>query len=116
MLSEVDLAADPKQVGAAAEDALRLIDEYRRPERRVHRRGIAYDGPVFAIWGDHDRLVPLAHADGVLMALPQARVDVWRGMGHHPIRERFEDLIATIERAAYAAERRTMRRLPAYAA
>src|SRR5512135_3704384 len=35
MLSEVDVAADPEQVGAAAEDALRLVDEDRRPERRV---------------------------------------------------------------------------------
>lgn len=101
---------------AGAREGTRAAADAGRSREAFHRRGIAYDGPVFAIWGDHDRLVPLAHADGVLMALPQARVDVWRGMGHHPIRERFEDLIATIERAAYAAERRTMRRLPAYAA
>src|ERR1700733_7692104 len=80
------------------------------------RCGIAYDGPVFAIWGDHDRLVPASHAQGGRMALPQAKVDVWSGMGHHPIRERFAGFIATIERATGAAERRPRRRLRAQVA
>lgn len=101
---------------AGAREGTRAAAEAGRSRNGFHRRGLGYDGPVFAIWGDHDRLVPLAHADGVRTAFPQARVDVWRGMGHHPIRERFEDLITTIERATGEAERRTTRRLPAYAA
>ena len=77
-----------------------------RSHDAFHRRAVGYDGPVFAIWGDQDRLVPVSHAKGVRAALPQAEVDIWRGMGHHPIQERFEDLIATIARAVGAAERR----------
>jgi pimeloyl-ACP methyl ester carboxylesterase len=88
-----------------AREGTRAVAEAGRSADAFHRRGIAYDGPVFAIWGDKDRLVPVSHAEGVRTALPQARLDVWKGMGHHPIGERFEDLIATIERAGLAAER-----------
>lgn len=101
---------------AGAREGTRAAADAGRSRDAFHRRGIAYRGPVFAIWGDHDRLVPLSHAVGVRTALPQAKVDVWRGMGHHPIRERFEDLIATIERAIGAAERGGKRHRPAYAA
>ena len=53
-----------------------------------HTRAMAYDGPARVIWGDRDRLVPIGHLDGVRTALPQADVEVWPGMGHHPQRER----------------------------
>ncbi|HWF73100.1 MAG TPA: alpha/beta hydrolase [Solirubrobacteraceae bacterium] len=96
---------------AGAREGTRAAAEAGRSQDAFHRRGIAYDGPVFAIWGDQDRLVPSSHRAGVKAALPQAHVDVWSGMGHHPIRERFEDLIAIIERAAGAADRRAQRRL-----
>jgi pimeloyl-ACP methyl ester carboxylesterase len=67
-------------------------------KRAFHRRGVAYAGPVFAFWGDRDRLVPPAHAAGVVAALPQARVEVWAGMGHHPQRERLDELLEAIAR------------------
>jgi pimeloyl-ACP methyl ester carboxylesterase len=57
---------------------------------------VGYGGRVIAVWGDRDRLVPVSHQDGVRTALPQARIHVWPGMGHHPIRERFDELVALI--------------------
>jgi pimeloyl-ACP methyl ester carboxylesterase len=101
---------------AGAREGTRAAADAGRSRNAFHRRGIAYDGPVFAIWGDQDRLVPVSHVEGVCVALPQAKVAVWRGMGHHPIHERFADLIATIERATGAAERHEQRALPARAA
>ncbi|HEY5316618.1 MAG TPA: alpha/beta hydrolase [Solirubrobacteraceae bacterium] len=94
------------QLVAGAREGTRAAAEAGRRADAFHRRGIAYDGPVFAIWGDQDRLVPISHHKGVRAALPQARVEVWRGMGHHPIRERSADLMAIIERAAGAAAER----------
>jgi pimeloyl-ACP methyl ester carboxylesterase len=91
---------------AGAREGTRAAADAGRGRDAFHRRGIAYDGPVFVIWGDGDRLVPSSHRAGVQAALPQARVDVWSGMGHHPIRERFDDLMSTIERAMAAAARR----------
>jgi pimeloyl-ACP methyl ester carboxylesterase len=52
------------------------------------RRPVRYDGRVSALWGARDILVPIAHARRVCEALPQTRLTVWEGMGHHPQRER----------------------------
>lgn len=41
-------------------------------------------------------LVPPSHVDAVRRALPQARIEVWRDMGHHPQRERPGPLSALI--------------------
>ncbi len=60
--------------------------------RAFHRRCLGYDGPVLALWGDRDRLVPPAHRDGVMTAFPHAQVSVWERMGHHPQRERPNEL------------------------
>jgi pimeloyl-ACP methyl ester carboxylesterase len=95
---------------AGAREGTRAAAEAGRCPDAFHRRGIAYDGPVYAIWGQGDRLVPASHRAGVQAALPQTHVAVWSGMGHHPIRERFEELIATIERAIDAGARRAQRR------
>jgi hypothetical protein len=55
-----------------------------------------------ALWGDRDRLVPLAHRDGVMTAFPQAQVSVWGKMGHHPQRERPSELAQFVEAACHA--------------
>jgi pimeloyl-ACP methyl ester carboxylesterase len=85
-------------------------------KRAFHRRGVDYQGPVHAVWGDRDRLVPAAHAGGVLAALPQAQVHLWRGMGHHPQRERCDELLAVIASAhlpqSEASDRRRTRAQP----
>jgi pimeloyl-ACP methyl ester carboxylesterase len=58
---------------------------------------------VTALWGARDALVPVAHAEGVLRAFPQARVEVWDGMGHHPQRERPEALDHFLTEALWRA-------------
>jgi pimeloyl-ACP methyl ester carboxylesterase len=65
--------------------------------RAFYRRQLDYAGPVDALWGDRDRLVPLAHRDGVVAAFPQAHVTVWKNMGHHPQRERTSELAQFVE-------------------
>ena len=75
-----------------------------RSARAFHRRRINYDGPVVAVWGRDDRLVPCAHAPALLRALPQADVLIWDGMGHHPQRERSAQLLEAVERSARGTE------------
>ena len=79
-----------------------------------HHRLLPYLGPVSVLWGDRDRLVPISHLKGVRNALPQARVEVWRDMGHHPQRERAEELARFVRRActdsSTAAGSRALRR------
>jgi len=69
------------------------------------RRRLAFDGPVAALWGERDALVPVKHVPALRRALPQAHVEVWEGMGHHPQRERPLDLARFIEQRASRARR-----------
>ena len=76
--------------------------------RAFYRRQLDYPGPVLALWGDRDRLVPIAHRDGVMTAFPQARISVWKKMGHHAQRERPSQLARFIEAAcAHARHQRS---------
>jgi pimeloyl-ACP methyl ester carboxylesterase len=67
--------------------------------RAFFRRPLDYHGPVLALWGDRDRVVPLAHREGVMTAFPQAEISVWKKMGHHPQHERPSELARFIEAA-----------------
>lgn len=81
-----------------------------RSPRRFANRRILFDGPVCALWGTRDALVPVAHTTAVSRSLPQARIEVWEGMGHHPQRERPYDLARFVERACDAPGPATQRR------
>lgn len=74
-----------------------------RSRRAFYRRELDYQGPVLALWGEHDRLVPVAHGDGVMTAFPHAQVSVWKRMGHHPQRQRPSELARFIEAACARA-------------
>ncbi len=94
-----------------------------RSRRAFYRRRLDYHGPVLALWGDRDRLVPLAHREGVMTAFPHAQVSVWKKMGHHPQRERPSELARFIEaacalpsaRGAASSSTPSRRRVPATA-
>jgi hypothetical protein len=86
-----------------AECANEAITSSGLSRRAFHRRRLDYHGPVLALWGDRDRLVPLAHRNGVMTAFPQTQVSVWKNMGHHPQRERPSELARFIEAACNRA-------------
>ena len=94
------------QSGPGVRDATQAIAAAGRSPNGFHNRGVAFDGPVAVLWGERDALVPLGHAKAVKFALPQARVEVWRGMGHHPQRERPAELSRFVERHAARGRRR----------
>jgi pimeloyl-ACP methyl ester carboxylesterase len=85
-----------------AREGTRAVVVASRGERALHRQTLRYAGPVFAVWGDHDRLVPVSHRHAVRRAYVRADVDVWAGMGHHPQHERPDELLALVQRALAA--------------
>ena len=89
--------------------AVSAIAAAGRSKRGFHRRPIAFDGPVAALWGERDALVPLSHARAVKAALPQTHVETWARMGHHPQRERPAQLSRFIEHHAAKAPQPTSR-------
>jgi pyruvate dehydrogenase E2 component (dihydrolipoamide acetyltransferase) len=74
--------------GPGVRDATIAIAAAGHSLRGFAHRPIDFEGPVAAVWGTRDALVPLRHAQALRRGLPQAHVEVWRGMGHHPQRER----------------------------
>jgi pimeloyl-ACP methyl ester carboxylesterase len=40
--------------------------------------------PVLLVWGDRDRMIPVAHAKAALEQLPNGRLVVFEGAGHFP--------------------------------
>lgn len=75
----------------------------------LYKRELYFDGPVAAVWGERDALVPPAHADQLAAAVPHAHVEIWARMGHHPQRERPVELARFIERRAARARRAARR-------
>jgi pyruvate dehydrogenase E2 component (dihydrolipoamide acetyltransferase) len=91
--------------GPGVSAAVQAIAAAGRSERAFAARTIDFAGPVAALWGEHDALVPREHIAALERALPQAHVEVWDGMGHHPQRERPQQLAEYIERHAARAPR-----------
>jgi pimeloyl-ACP methyl ester carboxylesterase len=86
--------------GPGVRDATIAIAAAGHSLRGFAHRPIDFDGPVAAVWGARDALVPVGHANALRRALPQAHVEVWERMGHHPQRERPVALARFIERHA----------------
>ena len=86
--------------------AVRAIADAGRCAQAAGGRRVAYRGPVAAVWGDRDRLVPPEHRHGLLAALPQARIQLWEDMGHHPAVERLDELVVLLASAAPARSAR----------
>jgi pimeloyl-ACP methyl ester carboxylesterase len=108
------LRRSARRAGPGARMAVEAVAHAGRDRAGFAHRPVAFEGPVTALWGDRDALVPLAHAGRVRRALPQAEVEVWRGMGHHPQRERPEALERFLGRAVQGSRlRASARRAPA---
>lgn len=91
--------------GPGVSAAVEAIAAAGRSQRAFATRELDFHGPVAALWGEHDALVPRDHMEALQRALPQAHVEVWDGMGHHPQRERPAQLARFIERHAARARR-----------
>lgn len=94
------LGGDPWLTATGVRAAVRTLHHCAHAPDAFHLRRVEFEGPVAAIWGSHDALVPPDHARGLCAALPQAQVEVWPGMGHHPQFERRAELAVFIERCA----------------
>lgn len=90
--------------GPGVRAAVEAISHAARDPRGPVHRPIAFDGPVAVLWGERDALVPRSHIRAVRRALPQAHVEVWPAMGHHPQRERPHQLALFVEEHAARAD------------
>jgi pimeloyl-ACP methyl ester carboxylesterase len=85
-----------------------VVAAARDPDGFIHR-GVRYDGPVSVLWGASDLLMPVSHAARVREALPQSKLTVWEGMGHHPQRERPQQLNTYLGATTRVPEKKLLR-------
>jgi pimeloyl-ACP methyl ester carboxylesterase len=77
----------------------------RHLRRRLHR----YAGPSLVVWGEHDRMVPRAHAEAYAKGLAGAELRVIAGAGHSPQVERPAETAALISTFLQPPEPRAIR-------
>jgi pimeloyl-ACP methyl ester carboxylesterase len=87
------------ELAAGVQEGTRAVVEAGCARHAFYRRNVQYHGPVDAVWGDQDRLVPPWHRHGLRKALPHARVHLWHGIGHDPLRERHDEVLSLITHA-----------------
>jgi pimeloyl-ACP methyl ester carboxylesterase len=56
-------------------------------DRKLRGRLARASLPALVVWGEQDRLVPLAHAQAYVAGLPDARLALFAGAGHFPYLE-----------------------------
>jgi len=74
-----------------------LADRQARDSAALMRRLAESRLPVLLVWGEDDRLLPVARAREAVRALPGARLEVIAGAGHTPQAERPERFNAILE-------------------
>ncbi len=64
---------------------LRSVVDYRgQAVSAVNRLHLSSGLPILLIWGDRDRIIPVAHGYAAHDALPGSRLEVLAGVGHFP--------------------------------
>ncbi|OBB48140.1 alpha/beta fold hydrolase [Mycobacterium sp. 852002-51961_SCH5331710] len=77
---------------------LRSVVDYRgQAVSALNRLHVTTELPVMAIWGDEDRIIPVAHAYAALEARPECRLEVLEGVGHFAHVERPSDVVDLID-------------------
>ncbi len=82
---------------------LRSVVDYRgQAVSAINKLHLSSGLPILLIWGDQDRIIPVAHGYATHAALPGSRLEVLPGVGHFPhvesptaVVEILDDFIAT---------------------
>jgi pimeloyl-ACP methyl ester carboxylesterase len=61
-----------------------VIDPGGQSVSAIDRLYLAERIPTLIVWGEKDRIIPLAHAHQALRAAPHSRLEIMHGVGHFP--------------------------------
>ena len=96
---------------------LRSVVDYRgQAVSALNKLHLSYGLPTMLIWGEQDRIIPIAHGYAAHDAVPGSRLEVLAGVGHFPhvespsaVVDILDDFIATTGRDAELTNRKTDR-------
>ena len=61
-----------------------VIDGGGQSVSAVERLYLASEIPTLIVWGDQDRMIPIAHAKAAHEAMPTSQLSIIKGVGHFP--------------------------------
>ena len=112
LVEGLDSLGDAAARRAFVHTARSVIDPAGQRVDARDRLYLSRDVPTMLVWGEEDRIIPLAHGRGAHELIPHSRLEVFPGAGHFPFNddpERFvavlRDFIATTEPAALDIKR-----------
>lgn len=77
---------------------LRSVVDYRgQAVSALNRLYLNSEMPTLLIWGDHDKIIPVAHGYAAHEAIPGSRLEVLEGIGHYPHAEALTAVVAIID-------------------
>ncbi|PYE20768.1 pimeloyl-ACP methyl ester carboxylesterase [Williamsia limnetica] len=77
---------------------LRSVVDYRgQAVSAMNRLYLNSEMPTLLIWGDHDKIIPVAHGYAAHEAIPGSRLEVLEGIGHYPHAEAPAAVVAIID-------------------
>jgi pimeloyl-ACP methyl ester carboxylesterase len=88
-LQALRAVADHRGQRAAATDRLYLLDR----------------APTLLVWGRHDDVIPVAHAERAHAAMPNSRLEIFEDAGHCPHRDETERFVALVREFVTAPSR-----------
>jgi pimeloyl-ACP methyl ester carboxylesterase len=94
---------------------LRSVVDYRgQAVSALNKIHLSYGLPTLLIWGEQDRIIPVAHGYAAHDAVPDSRLEVLAGVGHFPhveapsaVTDILDDFIATTGRGAELTSRKS---------
>ena len=79
-----------------------MVDYRGQAVSAINKLHLSSGLPILLIWGDQDRIIPVAHGYATHAAVPGSRLEVLRGVGHFPhvesptaVAQILDDFIAT---------------------
>ena len=90
-----------------------VIDPGGQSVSAISRLYLAAHLPTLIVWGEQDRIIPVAHAYQAHEAIPNSRLEIMAGVGHFPHAEEpihfveiLRDFLCTTEPGSFTAQER----------
>jgi pimeloyl-ACP methyl ester carboxylesterase len=80
----IEALGDGSRRGAFLNTVRTVVDGHGQKVSALDRLDTLADVPVLVVWGTHDRVIPVGHADLLRETLPHAQIVLLDGIGHTP--------------------------------
>lgn len=93
----VDSLADASARRAFVHTARSVIDPAGQRVDARDRLYLSENVPTLLVWGDQDRIIPVAHGHQAHALMPHSRLEIFEGAGHFPFNHAPQRFIAVLE-------------------